>query len=274
MRIVLLCPSPYSESSCATAVLLSRLGYVPTGALTLPSVERRTLIRKIAQWGVRDVARYAQSKIISRSRMENQLHNPYLQGLLSHGTSIFRNLHEVGSKYGFPVVICKAQNGPDSIAQLSEWSPDLMVFTGGDILRGQLLRIPRLGVINLHLGLLPEIRGMSSPEWSLLTDVPAGVTVHYIDAGIDTGPVLRRCEFPDMANCNSLDDLRNQLIAFGIEKIAEVIAAFGRGTISARAQSELNHDNQYFVIHERLKLLAAQRLQHCQNAAAAVRAHG
>ncbi len=51
--------------------------------------------------------------------------------------------------------------------------------------------MPRLGILNVHLGLLPEVRGMSSPEWSLLQGVPLGITFHYMDAGIDTGPVLQ-----------------------------------------------------------------------------------
>ena len=167
-----------------------------------------------------------------------QLSNPYLQPLLKHGRRIFRSLREVATFYGFPVAICNDQNAPDSIAHLREWSPDLIIFTGGNILRKPLLEVPRLGVLNVHLGLLPEIRGMSSPEWSLLNHVPVGVTIHYMDAGIDTGPILQRYEFPDAARCESLSDLRNRLIAFGIEKAAEVVAGLDRGTISATPQSD------------------------------------
>ena len=58
-----------------------------------------------------------------------------------------------------------------------------------------LLDVPRLGVLNIHLGLLPEIRGMSSPEWSLLNRVPVGITIHYMDAGIDTGRFFRDLNF-------------------------------------------------------------------------------
>ena len=162
--------------------------------------------------------------------------------------------------YGFSVAVCNDQNAPDSIARLKEWSPDLIIFTGGNILRKQLLEVPRLGVLNVHLGLLPEIRGMSSPEWSLLNHVPVGVTIHYMDAGIDTGPFLQRYEFPDVARCESLSDLRNRLIAFGLEKAAEVIAGLDQGTISATTQSDHDEDRQFFVMHEWLQARAAERL--------------
>jgi methionyl-tRNA formyltransferase len=70
---------------------------------------------------------------------------------------------------------------------------------------------------------------MSTPEWSLLNNVPVGITIHYVDAGIDTGPILQRWEFPDAAQCDSLSDLRNRLIAFGVEKVSEVVSGLDLG---------------------------------------------
>jgi methionyl-tRNA formyltransferase len=261
MRIVVLCSSPYSETGCAMAVRLAETGFVPVGALALPTLDRATLRRKLGQWGVRRVAGYAAAKLVPhRGDGQGRVNNPYLQPILKHGDGIFRSLKEVAAFYGFPLVIRNDHNAPDSLAQLKEWSPDLIIFTGGNILRKPLLEVPRLGVLNAHLGLLPEIRGMSSPEWSLLTHVPVGVTVHYMDAGIDTGPVLQRCEFPDAASCESLSDLRNRLVAFGVSKVAEVVAGLDRGAILATPQSDLDKDNQFFVMHEWLQERAAECL--------------
>jgi folate-dependent phosphoribosylglycinamide formyltransferase PurN len=275
MRIVVLCSSVYSETACAMAVRIARLGHVPVGALALSTLARGTLLRKLAQWGTRDVVRYARVKLIPlRSDSPAPAVNPYLQPLLNHDDGMFSNLREVAALYGFPVAVCKDQNAPDSIAQLREWSPELIVFTGGNILRNQLLELPRLGVLNVHLGLLPEVRGMSTPEWSLLEHVPVGITVHYVDAGIDTGPILLRCEYPDAARSESLSDLRNRLIAFGVEKAAEVIANLDRGTISATPQPELDVDRQFFVMHDWLQARAAERLTQSRRAPVAWRVNG
>ena len=124
------------------------------------------------------------------------------------------------------------------------------------------------------LALLPEVRGMSSPEWSLLNHVPVGVTIHYVDAGIDTGPVLRRCELPDAARCESLSDLRNRLIAFGVEKAAEVVAGLDRETIAATPQSDLDEDHQFFVMHEWLQARAAETLNQSRKVAVARTVNG
>ncbi len=262
MRVAILCSSPYSETGCAVAARLAQLGYVPVGAMTLPSWDRRTLLRKVGQWGLRDSLHYAITKLSpGKSTIQKQIRNPYLESALRHGEGIFRSLQEVARSYGFPVVTCSDQNSPRAVAQLRQWLPDLAIFTGGNILRDEVLKVPRLGILNSHLALLPEIRGMSSPEWSLLSGVPLGITIHCMDSGVDTGPILMRREFAGAGRCDSLADLRNKMIAEGIELIAEAVAGLDRGTISAVPQIGREKDRQFFVMHEQLKAAATRRLK-------------
>jgi hypothetical protein len=280
MRIVVLTSSVYSETACALAIHLAQSGYVPVGALALRTTHPGTLLRKVGQWGIRGSIAYARTKLSSRRGSQNvAVRNPYLAPLLRQNGQIFRSLRDVAHSHAFPVALCGDQNSPSSIAHLKQWSPDVIIFAGGNILREQLLSVPRLGVLNAHLGLLPEIRGMSSPEWSLLTDVPQGVTIHYIDAGIDTGPILPRFEFADAARCASLDDLRNRLIAFGVEKMVEMVAALDRGAVSLQPQpapgrGSLNEDTQFFVMHEWLRARAAEHLVHKPRSEGANSRHG
>ena len=257
MRIVILASSVYSETSCAMAVRLAEVGYIPVGGLALSSLNRATLLRKFAQWGPREALRYARSKLIPQTgtapgRMQNKLLEPWLKA----GEQRFRNLKEVARFYRFPVAVCRDQNAAASVSRLRVWAPDLIVFTGGNILRKAVLSVARLGVLNLHLGLLPEIRGMSSPEWSLLSNVPVGVTIHSMDEGIDTGPILRRLEFPDAKQCRSRAELRNRLIAFGVEQIGNVISDLDRGLLAPTPQPDQDVDTQCFVMHEWLQARA------------------
>ena len=262
MRVVILCSSPYSETGCAVAARLAQVGYAPGGALTLPSWDRNTLLRKLGQWGLRDALHYAVAKLApGKATNQKQVLNPYLEKTLRHGDGVFRSLREVARTYGFQVATCDDQNSARAISQLKQWSPDLAIFTGGNILRDEVLKIPRLGVLNSHLALLPEIRGMNSPEWSLLCGVPLGITIHFMDSGIDTGPILLRREFAGVDDCDSLTDLRNRMIAEGIELIAEAVAALDRGAVSSVPQTEREADRQFFVMHERLKAVAMPRLK-------------
>lgn len=275
MRVVVLSSSVYSETACAMAVCLAQQGYVPAGVLALRTLHPGTIVRKLGQWGPRRAADYARTKLFSRpANGPSQLQNPYLRPWLEHGAGLFRNLREVASFHKFPVAVCGDLHAPSGLARLEQWSPDLLIFAGGTILREPLLKIPRLGVLNAHLGLLPEIRGMNSPEWSLLNAVSPGVTIHYMEAGIDAGPILQRCDLPDPGRCESLIDLRHRLIAFGVEKMADVVAALDRGAIAEKPQSEVKKDNQYFVMHEWLQSRAAERLAEIRTHVPQDRVHG
>ncbi len=265
MRIVVLGPSMYSETACAAAMRLADMGYAPAGALLLSTFNRETLLRKLGQWGANGVAGYVRTKVFSNSRSNLfRIQNEYLRPWLDRGDRIFKNLKQVAHAYRFPVAITRDQNSPRAIASLKAWAPDLIVFTGGNILRKEVLAIPRLGVLNIHLGWLPQIRGMSSPEWSLLSSAPVGVTIHFMDSGIDTGAILQQYEYSRLADCKSLADLRQRLIAFGLDKLGDVVAALDRGTMVSTPQRNQNAegsgDNQYFVMHQWLQERAAAML--------------
>jgi folate-dependent phosphoribosylglycinamide formyltransferase PurN len=275
MRVVILGSGVYSETVCAMAVRLADMGCVPVGVLSLRTLHRQTLLRKLGQWGIPEVIGYARIKLTAGSAEQHQLENPYLRPWLEHSGVVFRNLREVAKSYGFPIAICGDQNSPHSISLLRSWSPDLIVFAGGNILRKQLLSVPRLGVLNVHLGLLPQIRGMSSPEWSLLNRVAVGITIHYMDAGIDSGPILQRYDYPKLEHSESLADLRHRLVAFGVEKIGEAVDGLDRGIIVATLQTDMaaswskdsrnnNKDHQHFVVHEWLQARAEERLTECR----------
>lgn len=60
----------------------------------------------------------------------------------------------------------------------------------GYILRPELLTSMRLGCVNLHPAMLPYNKGAYPNVWSIIEGTPAGVTLHYMDAGIDTGDII------------------------------------------------------------------------------------
>ena len=83
-------------------------------------------------------------------------------------------------------------NHPDVVRLAKELQPDLICVFGTSLIRGELLDQGRLGIINLHGGLSPEYRGADCTFWALYNGEPEkiGCTLHYIDAGIDTGRLI------------------------------------------------------------------------------------
>jgi len=65
------------------------------------------------------------------------------------------------------------------------------------IIHADVLRAPRIGAFNLHPGPLPGYAGLNTPSWAISRgEARHGVTVHWMTAGIDTGPVAYAEDFP------------------------------------------------------------------------------
>lgn len=83
-------------------------------------------------------------------------------------------------------------NHPEVVALADELQPDLIAVFGTSLIRGELLRKGRLGIVNLHGGLSPDYRGADCTFWALYNGEPdkVGCTLHWIDAGIDSGRLI------------------------------------------------------------------------------------
>ncbi len=87
-----------------------------------------------------------------------------------------------------------------SADDVGKFLPDWVVsYSYRHILGNDVLRMIPGKCVNLHISLLPYNRGADPNTWSFLEDTPKGVTIHLIDAGIDTGPTLvqREVAFED-----------------------------------------------------------------------------
>lgn len=83
-------------------------------------------------------------------------------------------------------------NHPDVVALADELKPDIIAVFGTSLIKGELLNKGRLGIVNLHGGLSPHYRGADCTFWALYNQEPEqiGCTLHYINAGIDTGDLI------------------------------------------------------------------------------------
>ena len=101
-------------------------------------------------------------------------------------------LRKWAKKLGVPFLPLKSVNSGDSLSVLSEYKTELNIsMSFNQILRREILALPPKGFINCHAGELPYYRGRSILTWALINDEPKfGVTVHYIDEGIDTGDII------------------------------------------------------------------------------------
>lgn len=83
-------------------------------------------------------------------------------------------------------------NHQDVTALADRLMPDVIAVFGTSLIRPPLLGKGRLGMINLHGGLSPHYRGADGIFWALFNGEPdaAGCTLHFVNAGIDTGNLI------------------------------------------------------------------------------------
>jgi len=132
-------------------------------------------------------------------------------------------------------------NSPSCIEKLGAFGPDLVVLGGTRILRPPVLAIPPGGTINAHPGLLPQLRGSSSVAWALYRDLPVGSTVHYVDAGIDTGPILLQRELP-VRRGERYEQIVRRVLTLSGELMAEALILLERGMAQASPQDPATGD--------------------------------
>lgn len=104
----------------------------------------------------------------------------------------YKGVDEIAYKYGLPLFREKNINDKGFVNKIRAISPDLIVVVNFDqILKEELISIPPKGCINTHASLLPKYRGRAPLNWAIIRgEQETGVTVHFINKGIDTGEIV------------------------------------------------------------------------------------
>lgn len=96
------------------------------------------------------------------------------------------------------------------------------VIAGARILKPQVIDQFKIGIINLHPGLIPEVRGLDAMMWAIYHDLPLGVTAHLIDHRVDAGRILLRKPIPLFPD-DTLLDLSERLFEYQLEILGDAI---------------------------------------------------
>ncbi len=127
----------------------------------------------------------------------------------------------------------KVRNNEEVIKTLKELNPDFIVVVAyGKILPKEVLEIPRLGCINVHGSLLPNLRGAAPIQWSIINgDSVTGVTTMYMDEGMDTGDMLLKAEI-DITDEDNLETVYDKLKVIGGELLVKTLNGIVNNSIT------------------------------------------
>ena len=126
-----------------------------------------------------------------------------------------------------------------AIEEIASLKPDLIVVIAyGKIIPQSILDIPKHGCINVHASLLPKYRGASCLQAPIKNgDTKTGVTIMKMDAGLDTGPILKQLEIP-LTGKENLEEVHDKLSKLGAENLPSTLLEYCDNKIVAQEQDE------------------------------------
>ena len=137
------------------------------------------------------------------------------------------------------ITVCQPEKIKTETKNITDLKPDLIVVIAyGKIIPQSILDIPVYGCVNVHASLLPKYRGAACLNAPILNgDRETGVTIMKMDAGLDTGPILRQ-EKIRLNDKETLEELHDTLSRLGAEILTPTLRDYYRGKIKSKRQNE------------------------------------
>ena len=202
------------------------------------------------------------NKLVLREKAYDQFKDIYtISNFRKENDLTVRNVEELKKKYNIEIYNTTDFNSPEVESRIASLKPQLAVFTGGGIIRKNIISQCNIGIINCHMGWLPDYRGMDVVEWPLLLKDydTLGFTTHLMDDGLDTGPILNR----QKVSAKGFLSIRSLRMSYEPMMIKEMVATameLINDTIVPVLQ-EKGDRKQYFIMHKNLIQVAQQNLE-------------
>jgi methionyl-tRNA formyltransferase len=138
---------------------------------------------------------------------------------------------------GVPVLFVRQVNEPRCVEWIRQLAPDLLLVIGWtQLLREEVLSIPKIACLGFHASLLPRYRGRAPINWALINgESETGNTMMVLEPGADEGDIVAQRRFPitDDDDCRTL---YQKVGSSEVDMLAEVLPQIRLGTLPRRKQ--------------------------------------
>ena len=250
MKIVVTAGYNKSLHSIATIHQLIQNGHEVVGCLQVKEFQLSRMKLYLYQYGWKTFKAKLLTYILSQN-------NTYLSNEISAiqdyankiGINNYKTISSYCSDNNIKHIKVNSLNNYKAINFNNDNNIDLLIYSGGGILRKSLIESTNKGVLNPHSGFLPLFRGMNAIEWSLIHGFIPYTTIHFINSGIDTGNVLLR---EKLAFNKDLYKYRGSATVHNIELLCKVINNFDYYNQKSITQNK-DDGRQFFIMHKYLK---------------------
>lgn len=152
----------------------------------------------------------------------------------------------VSKRIGAEFKEIKNINDPEYVQHIRELAPDLIIsYSAPQVVKSELLSIPKYGIINVHGALLPNYRGLLPSFWYLYNDEKlGGATVHLMSDNIDDGAIVEQGSV-DISDCKTMVQLMKKTKLLGGELMVQAIEHYTEGTAKTRPNN--TEEGSYFT---------------------------
>jgi len=178
---------------------------------------------------------------------------PRWKRLLKSNPLVYRTAFRLsGVKFPYKAFHLKPRD-PEIHTILARDSLDLGIHCLSFITRENLLQAFSHGVLNDHLAVLPFVRGRSSVEFALLFGHPVGSTIHFVDPGIDTGPILEFHTYSlDEFRGSTSHQIKKKIEERRQERFQKTVRRYQAGSVKP-LPNPLEQGLQFYTMHDMLR---------------------
>ena len=150
-------------------------------------------------------------------------------------------LKNYAEKYKIDYLKHKNINSQEFIKMISKYKCNLFVsMSFNQIFKTEIINLPKYKIINCHAGKLPFYRGRNILNWALINDEKYfGITVHYVDEGIDTGNIILQRDYP-ITNNDTYATLLEQAYINCADILYDSIILFKKGFVKGIPQKDVH----------------------------------
>lgn len=149
------------------------------------------------------------------------------------------DLTELAQSSGIPVLHVHNVNEPAAVAWIRQKSPDLLLVVGWtQLVKPELLRVPKFACLGFHASLLPKSRGRAPVNWAIINgETETGNTMIVLEPEADSGDIVaqRRIPITDEDDCCTIYQKVGETEA---DMLDEVLPLIQRGILPRRKQDE------------------------------------
>lgn len=259
MKIAVTSSYTRSRHAIGLITLLHRAGHRVGLCLNVRALNPRRIRMYFRQYGI-DLFAMVRRRMLSSgtgSQLDPEvryIHEHLLANDVQHAT-VAQACAEASAK----LMHVSDLNHTRALSELDKFAPELIVYAGGGILRKPFLNSATLGVLNAHGGPLPEVRGMNASEWALFLGMQPGVTVHWIDAGVDTGPILF-FRPQSITRTDTMPDIRGKGVVLSVESLLTAVEQVAAQQVITTEQKK-EEGRQYFRMHPLILEIVQDRIR-------------